>query len=494
MNNRQSRKKQLAKRIFVYSLMTIAMLSLLVLFTYKILGYQYNFTTRSLHRTGLVQFDSFPRLAIVQIDGKRIGASTRTKNSALPGVRQFSMSLAGYSDWQKTLDIKAGTVTWLDYVRLVPLEKIVEELQSVGNLLTIGKSPDNRFMAGVSKDATGAHLLVTIDFKDSLQPKLSEYVLPVEAITQAAEGQLAEHSFSMEGWDDDSRRVLVRHDYSGDINGSEWLWVDRERPLEMVNINKLTNLSIIDVKHGNNGEVYTQQSNGDVRKLVIGTGTISRPLLSSVVSFDVYDGTTIYYTGVQGENIIAGILKESWSLPIVLDSVSRLEEQSLKISVSRYFNQDTVAISKGVTVQVYRGDLPTSPQQKDVFMEKTYGTLTLSRPLESLSQGRSGRFVIAEDAQGFVSYDLELKSISQQIKKYQDKQVRWLDDYHIWQVDEAGVMMMQEFDGVNSHHLMGLDGQYDALLTSDGRFIYTFDSPSDDQSTVTLKRLRMTIN
>lgn len=494
MNNRQSRKKQLVKRIFVYSLMTLTMLGLLVLFTYKILGYQYNFTTRMVERTGLIQFDSFPRLATVQIDGKRIGTPTRTKYSVLPGSRQFSMSLAGYNDWQKTLDIKVGTVTWLDYVRLVPLEKTVDELDSVENLLAIGKSPDSRFMAGISRDSTGDNLLVMLDFKDSLQPKLAKYLMPVEAVTRATEGQSTEHSFSVKSWDNSSRRVLIRHDYKGDVSGSEWLWVDRERPSEIININKLTNLSITDVKHGRDGEVYTQQSNGDVRKLVVNTGTISRPLLSNVVSFDLYDSTTIYYTGVQGENTIVGIFRNNWNVPLVLDSVNRLDGQSLKISVSRYFNQDTVAISKGTAVLVYRGDLPTSIQQKDVFMEKTYGTLTLSRPLESLSLGRSGRFVIAEDAQGFVSYDIELKSISQQIKKYQDTQVRWLDDYHIWQTDETNAMVMQEFDGVNSHRLMNIANQYDALLTPDGRFIYAFDNSVDDPSAVILKRLHMTVD
>ena len=494
MNNRQSRKKQLVNRIFVYSLMTLTMLGLLVLFTYKILGYQYNFTTRMVERTGLIQFDSFPRLATVQIDGKPINTTTRTKASALPGIRQFSMSLAGYSDWQKTLDIKAGTVTWLDYARLVPMQKNIEELQNVGNLMTIGKSPDSRFMAGVSRNSTGDNLLMIIDFKDSLQPKLTEYPLPAELITQATEGKSIAQSFSVEGWDVGSRRVLIRHDYKGDLTGSEWLWVDRERPLEVVNINKLTNLPITDAKHGRDGQVYIQQSNGDVRNLDVDTGTTSRPLLSNVIRFDIYDGNTIYYTGVQGESIIAGILKENSNVPIVLDSVNRSDEQSLKISVSRYFNQDTVAISKGMSVSVYRGDLPTNPQQKDVFMEKTYGTLTLSRPLGSLSSGRSGRFVIAEDAQGFVSYYLELKSISQQVKKHQDTQVRWLDDYHVWQADEAGMMVMQEFDGVNSHQLMSIASQYDALLTSDGKFVYAFDYPADDLGTVALKRLHMTIN
>lgn len=494
MHKRQSRNRELIRRILVYAAMTVAMLSLLVVFTYRILGYQFNFATRTVERTGLVQYDSFPRGAAVTVDGERLSATTRTKGVVLPGVRQVSMSLDGYHDWQKNLDVKAGTVTWLDYARLVPIEKRVEDVQYMGDILSVRRSSDNRFMAGVSRDAEGLYQFVLIDFRDSRQPRIVEQPLETSAMAGFLEEQAVEHSFGVEGWDESSRGLLVRHVYSGDVSGSEWFWIDRDRPQEMINISTLTNLSVVDVRHGNDGEVYILQANGDLRKLTLSTGAVSRPLLSQVVSFDIYDGSTIYYIGTQSNAVVAGLLRDGWSSPVIVRSASRAEGESLEIAVSRYFNQDTMVISEGASVLIYRGDLPTNAQQKDVFMEKPFGVLTLNRPLNHLSISENGRLVIAEDSQGFVSFDLELKLISQQVRKYDSLPVEWVDRYHVWQIDEASNVLMQEYDGVNSHSLMAAARGYDVLLTQDGRFMYAFGGDTEGRDGVSLRRLHMTVD
>ena len=66
----------------------------------------------------------------------------------------------------------------------------------------------------------------------------------------------------------------------------------------------------------------------------------------------------------------------------------------------------------------------------------------------------------------------------------------WIDSYYVWQIDDGGRLVMQEFDGVNSHQLMPAAKGYDVLLTQDSRYIYSF---SVDGETVTLQRLSMTI-
>ena len=133
----------------------------------------------------------------------------------------------------------------------------------------------------------------------------------------------------------------------------------------------------------------------------------------------------------------------------------------------------------------------TGAKEEDAFTDTTFATFTLNRPIERLTISANGRFVVAEDDQGFVTYDLELQSVSQQSKKQDSAVTQWLDDYHVWRVNGAGMLVMQEFDGVNSYELMPVSSGYTALLTHDGKYIYSFVKNED--GTVILKRLAMTV-
>ena len=135
--------------------------------------------------------------------------------------------------------------------------------------------------------------------------------------------------------------------------------------------------------------------------------------------------------------------------------------------------------------------MPSNVQERVELIAKPFDKFTLSRPVTSLQISKNGRFIIAEDERGFVSYDLELSLISQQVRKYRDEAVDWLDQYHVWQVNESGVLTMQEFDGVNSYELLPANATYDAVLTQDGKSLYV--CTKDETGLATLWRLAMTV-
>lgn len=489
MHRRRSRKKELAHRIAIYALMTATMLSLLVLLTYRILGYQFNFSTRAVERSGLVQFDSFPRGARTQIDGRKYDL-TQTKNKVSPGERQFSMSLEGYQDWQKTLTIKAGAVTWLNYARLVPSEKKITSVEELGLLANAKSSPDSRYMFGVRSTEAGFES-VLVDLRNSRQPKTTTHPLELSNISGFEEEQEVSHQFSAIKWDLASRNVLVEHRYQGTVSGVEWLWIDRDNPAVATNISTLTNLSIQEIQPAKDGEVYILQDNGDVRRLTIETGTVSRPFISNVVSYGIYDANTIYYVASQADGQrIAGVWQDNWDVPTIIQTIPE-DSEPVSVSASRYFYQDTIVLAHGSSVTIYRGTLPSNIQERVELIAKPFDKFTLSRPVTSLQISKNGRFIIAEDERGFVSYDLELSLISQQVRKYRDEAVDWLDQYHVWQVNESGVLTMQEFDGVNSYELLPANATYDAVLTQDGKSLYV--CTKDETGLATLWRLAMTV-
>lgn len=489
MHPRLSRKKELARRTLVYALMTMSMIGLLIILMMVVLGYQFDINTRSVERTGLVQYNSFPRPATVSVDGRNIGR-TQTKNNVLPGVRQFGVNLAGYEPWQKTLSIQAGTVTWLSYVRLVPTEKIIDsslELPSIESVLT---SPDNRHMALWRMDE-GVPTMGLIDFRDSDSPLISEQAPTTEQISGLDEANLAEsHKFTVTGWSGNSRYFITRHDYTmGDgTSHTEWLWSDRDSLASTVNLTTLLGLSPDEVKPMTSRDVFIL-INQDVRQASIGSGTISKPLIGSVRSFSVRDDDTITYISQTDSDDLAGVWRRSGATPVTIASYPRSESNNLRILSSRYFNKDTVAVSFGQQVTFYRGDIPTTEDGLATFLQ-TANSFMFNREVNRLQFSGNGRFLLAEDGKGFVSYDLERQEVSQNVRKYSEAKIGWIDSYHVAQIDESGEMILQEFDGLNANKLMPVSPGFDHLLTQDDKYMYGWYRTNE---LVELRRLMMTI-
>lgn len=491
MYRRPSRKKEIARRTLIYLLMTLTTLVLVGVLMMAVMGYRFNFETRSVEQTGLIQYNSYPRGATISVDGRNY-ERTQSKGTVLPGQRQFAMHLKGYETWQKTLDVEPGTVTWLNYVRLVPVEKEIESVEVMEGVLSVLASPDRRFMAGIKMDAEGMPVLLMMDFRNSRQPSVSEYPIDTTTITGFGEGAAEQnHRFSVVQWSESSRAVIIKHQYTRDeVNQTEWLWVDRESPANIVNLSSFLSLPITRVQSINSREVYLLQSNGDLRRATVSNGTISRPLLSKVTWFDAYDEDTLAYIGWREDERVAGVWQTDWSEPTVLASTPESSSQQLNVRVSEYFNKDTAVVSVGQSVTIYRGSLPATDEALAVFLQ-TARPFTFNKPVTNLQISQNGRFVVAEDDGGFISYDLERHQSSQAVKRHDGAPLRWIDTYHPWDIDESGHLVMQEFDGVNAYRLMPVASGYDVLLTQDDRYIYSF--VADEDSVVRLQRLSMTI-
>lgn len=471
-------------------LMITVVVALLAVFMMMVLGYRFNFKTRSVQSTALVQYSSFPRGATVQIDGAG-NDRTQTKGTVLPGRHQFAMQLAGYELWQKTLEVEASTVTWLDYVRLVPTEKQITRVETETPYRLTGAlaSPDRRFMMGTGHDESGAPTLVLLDFRNSQRPETREFVLSADVVTGLHERDM-QHAFAVVEWNGASRTALIRHTYVQDESErSEWLWVDRDDMVNVVNLTTLFSLSMRDVHLGDGKDVYVLQDTGDIRQAAADSGTLSRPIASHVDAFSLYRSDTLAYTGTDEGERVAGVWRSGWQEPTVIVRLAPDDTQALHVQVSHYYNKDTVVVSTGAKVRIYRGGLPSHERAVPAFLQSQV-SFTFNRPIGSLQISANGRFVVAENETGLMSYDLERQSASQDMKKYHAAAVRWLDNYHMWQIDQTGQLVMQEFDGVNEQPLLAVSPGFDPLLTQDGRYVYGFWY---NDGVLELRRLAMTL-
>ena len=498
MYQKKNRKREIARRTFVYATMVTALVVALCVLLFMMLGYRFDPMTRKVDQAGLVHYNSFPRGAIVAVDGVTLN-TTPVKNMIMPGQHQITMKLNGYESWQKAVTIRSDTVTQLDYARLVPTEKSVTTVRDMTGLETTKFSPNRRYIAGLGYNAEGQLTVLWGDLRDVDIPRFTEQ--PLDTTLLAGYDDISHpdrrpttHRLIVHSWDKNSRFVVVKHSYviDGQTEQTQWLRLDREKPNDLVDISSVVGLVIHDVELiGTNGDsLYILQDTGDVRRVSLGGSTISHPLISGVEEFLVYGDDTIAFVASNASTRLAGIWRESWKQSQTIRTLTADEqEKSIHISVSEYFGKDTVAVSVGDTATMYRGTLPGSEAALEAFLQ-TGKKMSLGRSATSLSISDNGRFVLMRDETGFISYDLERASLSAEIALRGDTDLKWLDDFHAWHVDENGQLLMQEFDGANPHKLLPALSGYDATLSSDGKYVYAF---SKKDEVLQLQRLAMTV-
>ncbi|PID33564.1 hypothetical protein CR969_00040 [Candidatus Saccharibacteria bacterium] len=488
MYSRKERKKELIHRILVYSVMVLSMLTLLAFLSFMVTGYQFNLKTREIEQAGLVQFDSSPRDAKISIDGVEF-ANTNAKKVILPGVHRFSIKKAGYSEWTKDLNIQPGKVTWLNYARLVPKQKKIDGLIKLDSLTSAKFSPFGKYLAGVKSGKNSSITLVDLSDK---KPKTTNQPISYKWLRSHSKGQklTKTYKWSVYSWDKDANHFLVRCSYV--INKSkrtDWLVFDKNDLEKPVNISRLFHINIKQARMiGDSGnKLYVLRTNGDVNKLSISDKTMSSPILSGVAKFNMYGDRNISYRGSQDGKTVAGIWRDGWSKPAVLYSESDGGKVKVDVRISRYFHKDTVILSVGDLVKIWRGSLSSDSLSEGMVEYRQ--SLSLGRPISKISISGNGRFILARDDRGFVTYDLERHTASKEVNIAGFKAIGWLDDYHLWQITDDNWLKMQEFDGANPHDLMQVSG-FDVALADGGNYIYGLNS---QKGVVELKRLSMRV-
>lgn len=489
MQRNMNRKKELVRRIFTYFVMTMSIVIMLIFLMFNVLGYKFNVFTQEVQHNGLVQYASYPSGAMVSIDGDDL-RRTQAKSVVLPGIHYFAMSLKGYETWQKKVDIKPETVTNLNYARLVPKDRQTTQVKSFGKGLqhALIYSHGN-FLAMITNDSHQPTLVLG-DLRDTNNEKFTEHKIDINILT-GYDVSAENHTFSVSEWDQGGRYFIVKHEFSDTESKrhTQWLRFDREKPEDIIDITKIAGFSINKAHFiGTNGnELYVLQESGEVRSINLSSATISSPIISGVTQFDLYGTDGFSFVTIDNGQKVVGIWKKGWKKPFIVD---RFDKNQLSlIRFSRYFNKDTVVVSNGGKVIIYRGEVSDDESKQAEFLrQKT--TLSLEFHPEEISLNDSGRMIVFRAGPVANSYDLEHKTLSDKIDLGATQKINWLDDFHLWSVDNAGYLYLREFDGANLYRMMKADGNLSTALSSNQKYLYTINKTAD--GVVTLSKMNMT--
>src|SRR5680860_287292 len=114
MQNRFIKRKSTFKFVVIYALMTVAVFVIVGLVTFLMLGFRFDVDNGNIEQNAFLQFASVPSGASVSINGDVTGSKTPAKTSVPAGKYNIAMWRDGYETWHKSVDIKSGTLTWLN--------------------------------------------------------------------------------------------------------------------------------------------------------------------------------------------------------------------------------------------------------------------------------------------------------------------------------------------------------------------------------------------
>lgn len=479
-------KKQTIKQIAIYTLMTLSVIVVVAILILVMLGYRLNRTTGTLEQGGLVQLNSTPSGASLMVNGTRLGATTSTKTTLAPGSHTITMSRSGYTPWQKTVDVKSGTILWLNYARLIPLDRPVEDIATLPGVTSSISSPNRQWYAVTTEKTSPTIRLVNINTDT---PEIKTLTLP-EASYAKSENKETE-SFTLVSWDPSNRYVLLEHIYD---EKNEWLVVDVQDISQTKNITTIFDIAMEKPQFSREDtNVLFAIIEGDVRRIDINASTISAPLVRNVAEFSFYDQSILLYVTKLNEETKSrsvGYKQENANEPRAIRSYSDDGTIPLHLSLGKYYSQTYVGIAYGTTVDILSGSLPRSDSEDSLTLTAV-ATMSTSEPINFFANKTDGRFFVAQHENSYSVYDLELQKATMTTLRgeaRQEKEIRWIDGYNAWSSLD-GVLRFYEFDGANQNDIMPIVAGQNPALSPNDRFIY---APTVDETGVYhLSRVRL---
>ncbi len=472
MHHLSKKKKELIRRIVVYIFMIVSVCVTVTLITLLVLGFRFNIFDGQVEQYAFLQYSSVPSGATVTVDGTKVSAKTPTKSSVKAGLHQIEMKKDGYKTWSKSIDVKAGTLTWLSYALLIPKNLSVETVENIDQVYSSLPTPKSKGL--IIQYRPDAPLFELVDVTSN-NPKITKISIPTSAYSDSLTADI-QHGFLMKKWDESGRYVIVKHTFGDKF---EWLVFDTQNPALSKNISLTFDITIESIDFsGTSGNNYYIIQNGDVRKLDMAAGTISKVLASNVSSMFVYEANIVVYAGKPtngSEGSIIGVYRDGDESTYVIRTLTNVNTSSIKIATTNYFNQDYIAYSDGQTINLIGGKYPNNFGDSTTTLSPVT-SFTISGDIISLSFSLTGQYVMAQSSLSFSSYNIEYQILNEVNNNCTDVKspVEWLDENYVWSTC-GNSLIIQEFDGANAHTINPVLFGQSVVLTHNGRYIYSIN-------------------
>lgn len=484
MYERDSKRKLRIKLTFTYAAMILTTLGLLVVAVFIAQGYRFNSRDGKIEQGGMIQFDSIPNGAEIQLDTVKLANRTPTRITATAGNHTVTVSRDGYAPWQKQVAVKPGSVLWLNYIRFVPLEPKTATAATFSGLSSAAASLSRERFALISDEKQPAITFIKVN--DS---SVDRTTVNLDENSYTAPAENGAQSFSLLGWDKESKRVIVKHAYD---DSAEYIVAALDGTAQ--NITKQFGVSIAKFYFDptDSQAAYVLTATREIRRLNLSAATLSGPLVSNASDLTVaYNGWVGFatHTDESGARTV-GYVSKGKLAPITVQTFSDQTDKSLGFAIGRYYNEMYHLVVTGDHATIYKGDMPES-DAKTLPQFKTIAKLSLAENVAHAGfSPHEQRFVYVQNGRNIVTYDLELSSIATVSSSAAlQTEVAWLDSHHLLSV-AGGVVEFADYDGTNTQTLAHDAVSTAAFVSTNNKYFYYFAAGSDSE--IRLVRLSMT--
>lgn len=483
MHHNSDKRRTRVRLALTYSMMGIAIIGAVVVLVLILQGYRFNRYDGKVEQGGLVQFDSRPSGATVNLDGIALSAKTASKLTVFAGTHAVTMTKDGYMPWSKSVTVKAGGVLWLNYARLYPQSPIVSTAAVYDTVSAARVAPNRKQLIALSSSNQGVLYLTSLN-DDRAQTRT--ITLNQGVLTSASDA--ASVSFSVITWDQDSQYVIIRHNFD---NKSEYLSLNVNDGTTS-NITKALGVDISKIEYvvGDHTAVYLLTTSHELRRGDLAAATISGPLVTSVADFAQADRSTVTYETTRGSDgsRSVGYLTNGASRPRSVYTVKDDGTSTLKFRIGTYYGDHFLVLAYGDTTTVYTADLPSSDSSSSLSWRRV-GWLSTKGGVSYVGfSPETKRFVYAQMTDTIATYDLETNAVAKvTLQGRVSRELEWVDSFHIGSTANSE-SYFYDFDGTNGHVVATNVLDMPTTISENDKYFYYFVS---DGTKVALKRVQL---
>lgn len=430
MHMAEKQKRQINTKVALTNLfMSVSVIAIVTALTLIAMGYR--LADGEITQYGLLQVVSVPSGARVEVDGNKVENTTMSR--MMPdGKHTLTVTKSGYDVWRGEADIKSGLLRRVDWVRLFPIERTVEQVQEFEDIRGLVSAPTR---SSLLVERAGAKWNM-IENVDSGKPVVRELTVPEWLIGQ---------EISDRRWNSTGDRLFVKI-------GEDWGMIDLRDIRGSMNISKAFSMKFDDISIANDaGDKLYALEGGNLRVLDLRAESISDVKVADVKRMGG-DGNVVGYVQTVENGEVIGVYREGELKGKVIFRPTSGEDVSVR--AWRYWGEDVVA-------GVFDGDLV-------VKSGAAYGTMEEVVAIEvgetgSLGASPSGRFLTmggnVVDISNGMNYDVKVG--------------HWLDDYLMYGVGE-GKLTVWDYNGGNEREISEVGGNTVMIARGNG-WLYFVD-------------------
>lgn len=473
-------KRARTVRLFTgYILIAIGIGLMSLILVYLAQGFGYD-RKAGIVQSGLAIIDSHPVSGNVYVDDKQKG-KTKTQFTLKEGEYQIKIAQAKYRDWQKTVSIIGGSVNYLMYPILFPINIAINDLQPYSQApALVTQSPDRRWL--VVQPSAVAPTFSIVDLQNPDQSPTS--ITVPQSVIPAKDGQYG--SLAVSEWSDDNKHLVLTRSLQG--TPSDYILIDREDVGQSINLtNKLglkagQLLSLRDKKYD---KYYVHYSdNGELHTAELKNGIQALPMITGVVSYKSYGDNLILYVTYDGAQAAdARVMVQSNKSDIYyIQTFARNPDNRYLLDMAQFQDNWYYGISNIVTnkAQLFINPLSgiKSGNGNQVLPKQT---LLINSP-QAISFSDNTRFMALQSGKRFLVSDNELHKVYRFTSPLNiaDNQIAdWMDGHRFSIVTDRKAQVF-EFDGSNQQTLTDSLPQFNPYFSRDYSNLYTIVAHSDN--------------